>query len=98
MESLRCIRYLDRQGYWDNAQAETPNRVYRPSGGYVIDLDIRSYFDSVNPKLAQRIIRKRVRDGVVRRLIGKWLNAGVMKNGLYRPARPSQLNHGVDRW
>jgi len=51
-------------------------------GGYVIDLDIRSYFDSVDPKHAQRIIRKRVRDGVVRRLIGKWLNAGVMKDGM----------------
>jgi len=51
-------------------------------GGYVIDLDIRSYFDSVDPKHAQRIIRNRVGDGVVRRLIGKWLNAGVMKDGM----------------
>lgn len=50
-------------------------------GGYLIDLDIRSYFDSVDPKHAQNILRKRVRDGVVRRLIGKWLNAGVLEDG-----------------
>ena len=50
-------------------------------GGYLIDLDIRSYFDSVEPQHVQEILRKRVRDGVVRRLIGKWLNAGVMEKG-----------------
>lgn len=48
-------------------------------GGYVIDLDIRKYFDTIDRGRIQEIVRQRVRDGVVLRLIGKWLNAGVME-------------------
>jgi RNA-directed DNA polymerase len=48
-------------------------------GGYLIDLDIRRYFDTVDHRRIQQILRQRVRDGVIRRLIGKWLNAGVME-------------------
>jgi RNA-directed DNA polymerase len=50
-------------------------------GGYVIDLDIKSYFDTVEHRQVQELVSKRVRDGVVRRLIGKWLNAGVLEKG-----------------
>lgn len=81
------------QDFYDSSYGFRPGRsahqalqalrdgVMKMGGGYLIDLDIRSYFDSVNPKHAQRILRKRVRDGVVRRLIGKWLNAGVLEEG-----------------
>jgi RNA-directed DNA polymerase len=48
-------------------------------GGYVIDLDIRKYFDTIDHRQVQEIFRQRVRDGVLLRLIGKWLNAGVME-------------------
>jgi group II intron reverse transcriptase/maturase len=48
-------------------------------GGYVVGLDIRKYFDSVDHRQIQQVFRQRVRDGVLRRLIGKWLNAGVME-------------------
>jgi RNA-directed DNA polymerase len=55
-------------------------------GGYVIDLDIRKYFDSIDRSKLQEVFRHRVRDGVLRRLVGKWLNAGVMEDGrLTRP-------------
>lgn len=50
-------------------------------GGYIIDLDIKSYFDTVDHRQVQELVRKRVRDGVIRRLIGKWLNAGVLEKG-----------------
>jgi group II intron reverse transcriptase/maturase len=50
-------------------------------GGYIIDLDIRKYFDTISHRHIQGIFRKRVRDGVLVRLIGKWLNAGVMEEG-----------------
>ena len=51
-------------------------------GGYIIDLDIRKYFDTIDHQHIQNIFRKRVRDGVLVRLIGKWLNAGVMEEDL----------------
>ena len=47
---------------------------------WIIDLDIRKFFDSVKHDILQELLSIRIRDGVVRRLIGKWLNAGVMKN------------------
>jgi group II intron reverse transcriptase/maturase len=57
------------------------NGLMELEGGYVIDLDIRRYFDSVDHRQIQQVFRQRVRDGVLRRLIGKWLNAGVMEEG-----------------
>ena len=51
-------------------------------GGFIIDLDIRKYFDTIDHQQIQDIFRKRVRDGVLVRLIGKWLNAGVMEDDL----------------
>lgn len=55
--------------------------LMRIGGGYVIDLDIKGYFDAVDHRQVQELVSKRVRDGVIRRLIGKWLNAGVLENG-----------------
>jgi len=42
---------------------------------------IRKYFDTLDHACLREILDKRVRDGVVRRLIGKWLNAGVLDQG-----------------
>ena len=50
-------------------------------GGWVIDLDIRKFFDSASHSHLREILRKRVRDGVITRLIGKWLKAGVWEEG-----------------
>jgi group II intron reverse transcriptase/maturase len=50
-------------------------------GGWVIDLDIQSFFDTVSHEHLRNFLDRRVRDGVIRRAIGKWLNAGVMEDG-----------------
>jgi group II intron reverse transcriptase/maturase len=50
-------------------------------GGWIIDLDIQSFFDTVNRQHVYDFLDRRVRDGVIRRVIGKWLNAGVMEDG-----------------
>jgi RNA-directed DNA polymerase len=56
------------------------------NGGWVLEADIEAFFDSVDRAQLQDILRRRVRDGVLLRLIGKWLNAGVMEEGrVYRP-------------
>jgi group II intron reverse transcriptase/maturase len=51
------------------------------SGGWVIEVDIRKFFDSIDHARLREILRQRVRDGVLLRLIGKWLNAGVLEEG-----------------
>lgn len=50
-------------------------------GGFVVELDIRKFFDTVDRSRLREILRQRVRDGVLLRLIGKWLNAGVLEEG-----------------
>jgi group II intron reverse transcriptase/maturase len=55
-------------------------------GGWVLELDIEAFFDSIDKAKLREVLCKRVRDGVLIRLIGKWLNAGVMEEGVvYHP-------------
>ena len=55
-------------------------------GGWVLEADIEAFFDSVDHGKFQEILSQRVRDGVLLRLIGKWLNAGVLEKGnIYYP-------------
>ncbi len=53
-------------------------------GGWVLEADIESFFDSVNHAQLREMLSQRVSDGVLIRLIGKWLNAGVMEAGVVR--------------
>lgn len=55
-------------------------------GGWVLEADIESFFDSVDHALLREMLHQRVRDGVLLRLIGKWLKAGVLEEGcVYHP-------------
>jgi RNA-directed DNA polymerase len=53
-------------------------------GGWVLEVDIRAFFDSVDHAHLRSILDRRVRDGVVRRVIDKWLKAGVWERGAVR--------------
>jgi RNA-directed DNA polymerase len=48
---------------------------------WILDVDIRSYFDTLDHAKLREIVSQRVQDGVVRKLIDKWLKAGVMEAG-----------------
>lgn len=50
-------------------------------GGWLIDLDVSKYFDTVVHEHLRKILDQRVKDGVIRRAIGKWLSAGVLEEG-----------------
>jgi group II intron reverse transcriptase/maturase len=55
-------------------------------GGWVLELDIEDFFGSVDHSHLRDFLDLRVRDGVLRRAINKWLKAGVMEEGqLSRP-------------
>ena len=51
------------------------------SGRWVLDIDVCKYFDSIDRAKLRAFLAKRVTDGVVRRLIDKWLKAGVLEGG-----------------
>jgi retron-type reverse transcriptase len=57
------------------------NQVMEMRGGWVITIDIKSYFDTLSHRELRAILDQRVRDGVIRRTIDKWLKAGVLENG-----------------
>ncbi len=47
----------------------------------ILEVDIRKFFDTLDHGHLREFLQQWVRDGVVLRLIGKWLNAGVMEDG-----------------
>ena len=64
-EALACI--------WSQC---TTHRI-----GWILDVDVRKYFDTLKHACLGGFLDLRVRDGVIRRLIGKWLHAGVLERG-----------------
>jgi RNA-directed DNA polymerase len=50
-------------------------------GGWILEVDIRKFFDTLDHAHLREMLRRRIRDGVLLRLIGKWLNAGVLEDG-----------------
>ena len=50
-------------------------------GGWLLEVDIRRFFDTLDHARLREILHQRVRDGVLLRLIGKWLKAGVLEAG-----------------
>jgi RNA-directed DNA polymerase len=61
-------------------------------GGWILEVDIQKFFDSLDHAHLRAFLQQRVRDGVLTRLIGKWLQAGVLEDGMvtYPDAGSSQ--------
>jgi len=63
------------------ALQEVRNAIMARGGRWVLDVDLRKYFDSIDRAKLREFLDRRVTDGVVRRLIDKWLKAGVFEDG-----------------
>lgn len=50
-------------------------------GRWIIDVDLRKFFDTIDKGKLRGLIAKRVGDGVIRKMIDKWLKAGVLEEG-----------------
>ncbi len=50
-------------------------------GGWVLDVDIKGFFDALDHRHLRTFLDRRVRDGVLRTTIDKWLKAGVLEDG-----------------
>ena len=60
-------------------------RIMPLSQCWLIELDIESFFDRVDRARLREMVARRVGDGVILRVIGKWLQAGVLEG--------TQLSH-----
>ncbi len=69
--------------------------LYAMGECYVIDVDVRKYFDSIDHSFLRTMIEQRVRDGVIKRLIGKWLSAGVYEDGVRKMQATGSPQGGV---
>jgi RNA-directed DNA polymerase len=47
--------------------------------GYVVEVDIKGFFDNINHEWMRRMLEERIRDKAFIRLITKWLKAGIME-------------------
>ena len=91
---LMVLEPVDEQDFLDCSYGFRPGRSAHQAlevlwkglmdigGGWVIDLDFQSYFDSIDHTHLNAFLDQRVRDGVIRRALGKWLHAGVMEAGV----------------
>jgi group II intron reverse transcriptase/maturase len=61
------------QALWDG--------LMKMQGGWVLELDIEKFFDTMVHEHLRTFLDRRVRDGVLRRTINKWLKAGVLEAG-----------------
>ena len=57
------------------------DQLMRMDGCFVYEVDIRSFFDDLGHPHLRAFLDHRVRDGVLRRAIDKWLNAGIFEEG-----------------
>jgi group II intron reverse transcriptase/maturase len=57
------------------------NQVMDHRLGWILEVDVRKFFDTLDHAHLREFLQRRVCDGVLRRLIGKWLKAGVMEEG-----------------
>lgn len=57
------------------------NQAMEMGGGWVLEVDIEKFFDTLDHRQLREFLDRRVQDKGIRRLIGKWLNAGVLEEG-----------------
>ena len=57
--------------------------IKRKKVNWILDLDLKSFFDNISHEKLIQLIEKRIADPRVLRLIQKWLKAGVLEDGVW---------------
>jgi group II intron reverse transcriptase/maturase len=64
-------------------------------GGWILEVDIQQFFDTLDHAHLRSALGRRIGDGSLMRLIGKWLNAGVMQGRTLRHPEAGTPQGGV---
>jgi RNA-directed DNA polymerase len=78
---LGCSYGFRRMRGAQDALDEIGGLICRRHISYVLEADICSYFDTIVRSLLMELVGRRIGDGSILRLIGKWLNVGVIDQG-----------------
>jgi group II intron reverse transcriptase/maturase len=86
--------------------------LFRGEASWILEIDVESFFDSIDRKALLEILQERVVDGSLKRLIGKCLHVGVFDGDAYSEPKEGTvqgsvlspvlgniyLHHVLDRW
>jgi RNA-directed DNA polymerase len=76
---LRCsYGYRPRKGALDAVDKLTVKLQFGPYN-YIVEADIKAFFDNILHEKLEEMLKERINDGALLRLINKWLKAGVLE-------------------
>lgn len=74
---------------------EVVRKACNNKGWWVVDADIKGYFDAINHDKLMKLVRMRLNDRRVVKLLWQWLKAGIMNNGNYQESEAGSPQGGV---
>jgi group II intron reverse transcriptase/maturase len=101
LEAVYEQDFLDcSYGFRPNRSAHGALSAFRDAtmtmgGGWVLEADIQQFFDTLDHARLREVLGRRIGDGSLLRLIGKWLNAGVMEGGAHERPTSGTPQGGV---